>query len=238
MVRQTGGLSLTTSMANIDSAAQILVDLETSERDFEHFLLYELRKGMESAINLAIPNIRHQIGVLVSSAIISTPEFESLVGGKLREELGIPDALPILYAIIQKVVDSIEVKMDVSAGELPGVVVKILRADFQDVLQVHGTSYVSVGKRGSAVVKWLEWLLFAGSEVVLTEVAINTKRQSRAASRTGRAIMVHPTIAPKGWSVPSEFAGTIHDNFLTRATESLEPEIQKIVFEQIEQRMY
>lgn len=72
----------------------------------------------------------------------------------------------------------------------------------------------SIGKIDTAKgeqIPWLEWLLTRGNEIIIADYHI--KFGFAMASRSGGAIMA-PTLE---WSVPSQFAGTRDDNWITRA---------------------
>lgn len=203
-------------------------------------------EAIQDILRRAIYSIRRKVGELVAIQIRAQPEWESLVGDSLRELLGIADAKPVLEGILRVILDNMRVELiPRRAGILGGLVVKIIRADFRDVLEVPGTSYVSVSQarfsKGTitkpsveTVIPWLEWLLFRGNEVILATAEVNTRAEYRRASRTGRAIMVHPVRRPSvGFRIPAEFSGIIENNFLTRALESQEDAVLDIMLEEV-----
>ena len=98
----------------------------------------------------------------------------------------------------------------------------MFKLDFSDVL---GTDYASVYDtvRGYSL-PWLQWLVFYGNIPIIDDyqvVMVNTR-----ASRTGRAIMRK---SGGSWRVPSEFSGTMADNWITRAIESKSAEINSLL---------
>lgn len=217
---------------------QLTLDLNPDE--FDKLLREAANEAVTSALKDAASSIKVRVAVLVDQAVRASSEWESLIGGALREEFGIPDARPVLENILKTIKDNIRVDLEAAGLNYAGkLTITLLRGDFRDILAVPGASYISKGKRyGDHAVDWLSWLLFRGSDLILTDTEINLKRASRKGSRTGRAIMVHPRARPSvGWHVPVEFAGTVDSNFLTRALEAAEIDILDVVFEEVQKRM-
>lgn len=217
---------------------EITVDLSDPARvlaDLQEYAASVVR----TALNAAVVAVREHIEKLVDDAIRSSPEWDSLIGGTLREHFGISDASPALENILKTVKDGIEVSVQPGVGtnSYGIMVVGILLGDFSDILNAQGAEYTSVGKKRTATIPWLRWLLFEGSNLILGDVEINLKRASRKGSRTGRAIMVHPKVRPAhGWAVP-EFWGTRENNWLTRALEPVGEQVPDIIFEETSKRL-
>ena len=98
----------------------------------------------------------------------------------------------------------------------------MIRSDFSDVLS-SDSGFVIDALRGYQL-PWLEWLLLEGNKAIISkqEVIIGPNKFSR----TGLAIM-RPS--NKSWRVPSEFAGTIKDNWITRAIDNSESQINELL---------
>ncbi|GAH09222.1 unnamed protein product [marine sediment metagenome] len=99
----------------------------------------------------------------------------------------------------------------------------VVRADYGDVLT--DIAAVFVTKKGTPL-PWLEWLLKFGDKAIVRGYDVAPAASSRR-SRTGRLIM--KAGRGKRWKVPSEFSGTLRNNFVTRALDGLEPTILKIM---------
>lgn len=63
---------------------------------------------------------------------------------------------------------------------------------------------------------WLKWLLVEGTKPIVKNYAV--KFGPNKSSRTGMAVMVNSS---SNWSVPSEFAGTISSNWISRAIDDI-----------------
>jgi hypothetical protein len=71
---------------------------------------------------------------------------------------------------------------------------------------------------------WLQWLLLEGNATIVRNYTVSFG--PNRFSRTGFALM-RPSL--QSWKVPSEFAGTINDNWITRAIDGAESNIQKLL---------
>jgi hypothetical protein len=79
------------------------------------------------------------------------------------------------------------------------------------------------GERGYSL-PWLEWLLFRGGEIIVRNFEVEYGTNPR--SRSGDAIMISSN---KNWRVPAQFAGTIGNNWTTRAISSIEDKIIELM---------
>jgi hypothetical protein len=98
----------------------------------------------------------------------------------------------------------------------------LIRSDFADVLS-SDFSIVVDAARGYNL-QWLEWLLLDGNKVIVPKHEV-IFRNSRF-SRTGAALMKEST---QSWRVPSQFSGTITDNWITRAIDSAQTKISDTI---------
>lgn len=214
-------------------------DLGSVEKELENYLREEALKGM----NTVAPRIRTQVRELVDVALRLSPEWDSLLGGTLREHFGIADPVPVLAGIARVLQESVLVEVFVGQGQSLGAMkVSVGRDNYADVLAVPGASYTS----NDSVVDWLNWLLLAGDKLVLGGlIQLRQFKRSRRGSRTGRTIMIERNPnrrLPRGvkpspivpWQVPPEFAGDESSNWLTRTLEPLVPSVEDIVLAEMQ----
>lgn len=169
---------------------------------------------------------------IVRNAIINTTEYQSILSGQLQYELGIPDPESKLSGLLDIWSQNIKVVYNaptVSGNKIKGSFsVNMIRVDFSDVLY---SDYAIVYDtlRGYSL-PWLEWLLLEGNKTIISNygVVIGPNRSSR----TGMAVMRQGS---GSWKVPSQFAGTIGDNWITRAIDSAEGEIENIINKALDQ---
>jgi hypothetical protein len=172
--------------------------------------------------------LRPVFTTLIDNFLRNSPEGEDLLhGGKLQAEMGVENPEQVLRNMVEALGAAMEIEVSparVTGQNLSGgIAVRFSRTDFTDALSADGTSFVSRPSFGNrygkserpqgALVEWLRWLLFRGDQDIIIHFHFAAGYPER--SRTGLGIML-----PKGaWHVPSEYAGTSTNNWLTRAFE-------------------
>lgn len=165
-----------------------------------------------------------QLPGILRQAIMSSPTYAELIGGKLRYELGIPDPIPKLEGLITIWTDNIDVNyvkptMIGSDKIFAFFSVSLVRSDYTDVL---GSNYALVyDQKGGYNLPWLQWLLFNGTQPIISTAKVKFGK----GGRTGGAIMV----SGGSWSVPLAHAGSQEDNWITRAIDQASPEIENFL---------
>ena len=198
-----------------------------SSKDIQNKILQALLPDVISLMNTAVGTIKRDLPDLVISSISAAPEYQSLVAGNLQYELGIPDPINKVGGLIDIWSKNIQynyAKPTISNNKIISKFsASMIKADFSDVLYTD-YAYVQDYSRGYSL-PWLEWLLLQGNAVIIPahQVILGPNPNSR----TGYAIMRN--VGSGYWKVPAEFAGTIADNWITRALEAVSPKIQALV---------
>ena len=195
----------------MEKVLKFTAKLKESTKQVDAIITKEMDKALRSAISRARPKIIIQIKELFREAIESSPEYESLMSGKLREEFGIEDAGRKLAEIMKIWLNNIDTEYNKNNSILT---INICLSNFQDVLGLDAAT-VTTEKGGD--LHWLEWLLLEGDKTVVKDFHIAYKPQN---SRTDSYIMVEGG----SWRVPPEFSGSMDDNFVTRALEAISDE--------------
>lgn len=177
-------------------------------------ILNAMLPQIDSFMAKAKTYIQNNIADLISQAILEQPEYVSLVNGSLRLELGIPDADQRVAQLISVWINSIQItyqKPRIIAGKIKSSIdIKAIKSDFSDVLGLDASEVVDYNT--GSVIPWLEWLLLEGTTTLVKDYEVVFGPSPR--SRTGYAIMMESN---SDWRVPSEYAGTKGDNWITRA---------------------
>lgn len=179
-----------------------------------------------SFMNNAISTIKRELPDVLQNAIMNTPEYSSLLNGKLKYEFGIPDSNTKLSGLINTWIDNIRypyMKPTIVGNKIKSTFeANAVRVDFAEVLYTDDALVID-SIRGYNL-PWLEWLLLEGNKTIISkqEVVIGPNQFSR----TGNALMRNSN---KSWKVPSEFSGTISDNWITRAIDGVEGNIQSLL---------
>lgn len=197
-----------------------------SSKEIEQKILRAMLPEIVSLMNKGMTNLKRNLPIIIRNAIIATPEYDSLSLGKLKYEFGIDNVDSKLASLIS--VWSTNIQYSYQAPTIVANKIKsslsasMIRADFSDVLYTDFAAVVDT-VRGYSL-PWLEWLLLEGNKTIIKnyEVIMGPNR----ASRTGLALMKP---ARKSWKVPSEFSGTRNDNWITRAIDGAESDIQKLL---------
>lgn len=188
-----------------------------------------LRDELIPLLTSAFTKSQREISTLIQSSILFSDTYQSLVSGQLRAEFGLRDSQDRLDEILS-FWSRVYAKFDkprVSNGKIVGgFKIEMIQRDFRDVIGLPSASLTTA--KGDRL-DWLEWLLLFGKKTIIKDY--NVVFGNFRTSRTGQAIM-RPTIQGK-WSVPTEYAGTIKDNWITRIIDGLDDEINNILIKNL-----
>ena len=206
--------------------------LETDSQ-ISKLIMDELKIILDKAINTALPKISTEIKILISESLRNQPEYSSLMTGTLKAELGIADATSI-NSVIDALIETLAVQRNdikvTNKGLSGGFVLTMMKSD--DMNGVIYTDPASVKDASGYSLPWLEWLLLKGNEILVKNYEVSYF--SSPYSRSGMAIMIPSS---SSWRVPPQFAGTENDNWTTRAINSVEDSVYKIIQENIEKNL-
>ena len=184
-------------------------------------ILDSIRNYLQPRINKTQRSLQNTIPNMVKNVLMGEPEYNSLLSGLLRSELGVPDADSRIASIFQAWTNSIVIQntpLKISSrGIVGGFSIDMIRSDFSDILSL--SSATITDNISGSIIPWLQWLLLDGSKILIRNYTVQFGPNSR--SRTGNAIMV--SSEKQNWRVPPEFAGTVNNNWITRAIERLDP---------------
>jgi hypothetical protein len=199
-----------------------LVDSDaTVNKAILNALIPELNKYLDKIYN----RMSNEIPDILINSIQAQPEYASLLGGQLRGEFGIVDPQSRINDILStikngKVVTKTPVSI-VGQKIKGGIKLEMVRKDLQDLLSLGSASFST--EKGSNL-EWLRWLLTEGDSIIIGshEFVFGPS----PFSRTGLGIMRQGS---GGWRVPPEFAGSINNNWITRAIDASSAQINDIM---------
>lgn len=205
---------------------QFSFKLLDNDKQISNSILRALLPEIDNYLKKSLQNIRRTLPKLMVEIIKNTPEYDSLIGGQLQFEFGIPDPSNQISSLIEIWSNNINITYNgpiISANKIKASFsVSVIRADFSDVLS-SDAGFVIDNLRGYQL-PWLEWLLLEGNKTIVSKQDVVFGRNK--SSRTGYALM-RPS--NKSWKVPSEFAGTITNNWITRAIDNSESQINELL---------
>lgn len=192
-------------------------------------LLVELNASINSAF---VDKIKNVIGTEIKRVLIEAPEAQSILFGELRGQFGfhVGSEAVFVQKIVQTIADNIEVKYNKlqinSNGISGGFVFYVARAKFDDILALPEAKIHYIDRFGQAQnLPWLEWLLHRGNNLIISEHSLLLLGHYPSRSKT--YIMIKDLDG--FWKVPSEFAGTARDNWITRALDNSQKKITEII---------
>lgn len=209
------------------------INLKLLESDAEivNQILSAMKEVLDDSFSKALKNLRNTIPQEAKKAISSEPEYQSLMGGKLQYEFGIPNPSSSVDSIINAWSNNIVINttpVTISGNTLKGgFSLNMIKDDYGDVLSLAGAT-VKDSKSG-AILPWLEWLLLYGGQIIIKNYRVQIGANPN--SRTGMAVMVS---SKQNWRVPPEFAGTKTNNWVTRALTRLDTIIPNLIQKEIE----
>lgn len=197
-----------------------------------------IRKLFRSEALAKAPQMKYPI----AQAVIGVIEKQHVIANMLTEgysmgEFGL--VIGQVHAFLQELTQYLTNKVTIvprsgpfSSDKINVVTDLFIPVDYDEVGELPNASYISA-KSGERI-EWAKWLLTRGTSKIIENYRItyNPEIVEKGQSRSGQAIMVKAAKSGKKskdngegviegggwyWSVPSEFAGTTTDNFLTKA---------------------
>jgi hypothetical protein len=202
------------------------ISLIENDNYIRNSIMEILKKEINKALDSTVLKIKDPIIQVIKTALKNEPEYSSLMSGQLRSEFGIDDTSKIDIAI-NNISNSILIEKKLMSvnnfGLSGGLDLKIINSqDFGGAL-TDSTAFVNDSERGYNL-PWLEWLLLKGNSIIVRNYEVKYGQNSR--SRSGDAIMIDSS---SNWRVPPEYAGTVRDNWTTRALSRVDSSITKII---------
>jgi hypothetical protein len=198
----------------IDSPSKIKADISRAMADHVNQMVI---RGKGRLLTRAKP--------LVANWILEQPEVESLLDGKtgsLAAQVGIPQGhnQTIVDYLVSSIVAATSIKIQpfdakLTRGRLD---LNFQPSDFGNLLDVG--MFEVLTKKGIKL-EWLRWLLEEGSKpIIIGYDYIPSSGRGRSNAGT-----MKPGVA---WRIQPAFAGTLENNFITRAFSHREKDMEKL----------
>jgi hypothetical protein len=210
------------------------ISLLESEATIQNLILSSIIEHINEAFDKALKTLKQSIPLEIHRAITSEPEYQSLTGGVLLYELGIPDASKKVNNIVNIWTNNFNIEVfpvSISGSRITGgFSISMIKENYEDVLSSEDAFVMDDAK--SLRLPWLEWLLLYGGKIIVRNYEVQVG--SNPNSRTGLAIMKP---SKKNWRVPPEFSGTKENNWVTRALDKLDESIPLLIQKEIERNI-
>tara|TARA_B100001113_G_scaffold351735_2_gene351461 strand:+ start:858 stop:1472 length:615 start_codon:yes stop_codon:yes gene_type:complete len=168
-------------------------------------------KMLDQHLSRASGKVVSALRPIISSAISSSPEMQSVSGGILKADFGLTlDPVPNIAAAVADTINLQYNKIRSDGRKFTGgFILTIQPNDYANVL---GLSVATQAIQGGSL-PWLSWLLTLGDAVIIANYTV----EYGPYGRTGRAKM---TETGRPFKVNSAFSGDANDNFITRAMQA------------------
>jgi hypothetical protein len=201
------------------------------DSDIANSIFDAIKASLSDVMNRAEPEIQRRVKEILSDSLRTEPEYQSLKSGILRAEFGIqyPDTVDKIVEKISETVTIEHIPITFTArGIKGGFRLVAIKSDNISGLIEDADALVADDARGYKL-PWLEWLLLRGSDKIIKnyEVSFGASKYSRS----GMALMKD---SKSSWRVPPQFAGTIKNNWTTRAISKAEDSIKSTIISTIE----
>lgn len=213
-----------------------IMSIEIDEKEFSRKVLMHVSLEFRRILLASLTKIKPNVDEAIRIAIYSCPEVQSILnGGDLLGELGLTNPQQKIDAIINQFLSNVEI--DIATPKMVkdkiecGFALKYIPHDYTDVLLLPESVQYTENKNGEEyILEWLDWMLNYGDAIIIQEwKVIHGNFQGNGYSRTGIALMRRSNNGT--WKVPEEFSGTKFDNFVTRAVNSINTQLEQIFIE-------
>ena len=190
----------------------------------------KINKGLASIFNKIVSkkarSIEAQIRPLVSAALLSSSELRSLSSGTLRIDFGLTQdpSADIVNAVTNSLSVQARKAVASSSGIKGGVLITLQPADYSNLFSLSTATQIT--EKGDSL-PWLQWLLTFGQQVIIADFGV----EYGSYGRTGGGHMIGDATPFK---VNSQYAGTIDNNFITRAINPILPQIRNIIIKALQ----
>jgi hypothetical protein len=206
------------------------INLITQTKTIKKRILQELVRNLKVKIPAMRPKVETAVRGLIGKYIKLSPEYLSFAGGQLQQELGVLNPYGPLNDMISILANSVVVTMKPvyqRSGQVGGgFTVTAVPSTIYSQLEGMG-QYTS---KNGFTIPWLQWLLTAGDKIIIKDYKVSFGGRAKKLSRTGPIMRK----SSDGWGIGAsssrispEYSGTLSNNFVTRAMDRMQPELEK-----------
>ncbi len=218
--------------------AKSLIEITTSPSEFKKMVMQAIADHINSIAIKIAADVTETIKPLVYDAVHDCHEMQALRSSDLRAAMGLnpPQARDVSKQIAESVSSSLIVESGkVTPKNLSTMIsIYVQPAGLDNVLSVGGSTVNYTSTEGKQVtIPWLDWLLTEGDRILVSGFSLELG-QGLGRSWGGRMVE-----APTGsWRIEPQYAGTLTDNFVTRALaeKKLESAISKEIMKSVNKR--
>ena len=199
-------------------ALKLTESIDVIEKKIRRALAREADREVKRVSGL----LTNEVKPIIAKALRNSPTIQELgASGNLRGELGLTSGVGpgMANEIVDAIVSTIHVvakKITIMGNKFAGGLnIYIQPANLRNLLELAGGSYKYYSRTYKQYVEidWLDWLIRKGDAILVGQFKFEEAGSKGFQGRSGMGTMVRGGI----WRVPPLHAGTIDDNFITRA---------------------
>ena len=181
----------------------------------EDAIVAKLRKDFNKSFNKQIKPIEDVTRSIITEGILESSAIESLLRGWLADYFGISTstAQQMIKSLVDNITSKVKVTLINPTNRYQIANIKLLFLSLRVEELDNISKYISVGRYGGGPVHPLHDLLMLGTQVKIPFAQIKPE----GFSRSGGELIQIPAKNKQPHRIPPNFAGTLTDNFLTRA---------------------
>lgn len=189
-----------------------------------------ISKAVGNAIRRELPTLEKDLKKVVEDQIeiafdpINSPEVDSMINGRslgsLKGQLGLTGSISKIESMKRSIVSQTRVLKEPSVGRKLARLTVQFTPDLDKMSSENWAFQANNGKNGPPNLPWFEWLTFWGTRTPIgvrgwdTFAAGGTPAARFSRSKTNTVMRKSKY---RSWYVSPNFAGTINNNFITRA---------------------
>jgi hypothetical protein len=204
----------------------MMADISIKLLESNNAIVKKIHTALANAFNKSlsqnVTQIYRGLEPLISSALFASPEIMSVSGGLLRTDFGLTSdpSGEIVNAIVSSLDIEIEKAKATAAGIKGGLLITMQPIDYNNLFSLSVAEQIT--EKGVSL-PWLQWLLTFGQQIIVANFGIDYQSGK---GRTGGGYM---TVDARPFKINSQYAGTVDDNFITRAIDGISPQIKGII---------
>ena len=202
--------------------ADISIKILESDNAIVKKIHMALAKAFNKTLAQNVTQIYKGLQPLISSALMSSDEIKSLSSGILRIDFGLTSdpSSAIVSAIVSSLNIEIQQAKATAAGIRGGLLITMQPIDYNNLLSLSVAEQITA--KGASL-PWLQWLLTLGQQIIVANFGVE---YGAGKGRSGGGYM---SVDYRPFKVNSQYAGTVDNNFITRAIDGVAPQIKGVI---------
>jgi hypothetical protein len=206
--------------------ASFKYDAKIDNKEFLDAITKEIKQIVSNKLSQVVESFRPDFVNFIENHLRKDDNdtYNSLSLGILKKDFGFKLGENVGESVVKEISKTIHFKkLPATSLTVGGLRCEVLKEGIGFLLNKNFSAYDSNGN----LIDWLNWLLTAGDTIVVSDYQVFYGDYSNPPSRSRGAVMVKTP--SRGFRVDPNHAGTIEDNWITRAFDKAGREIEPIL---------